>query len=255
MILTRPGNKKSMAGGIYKYFRPHRMRVTLFFGAGGLWFNTPRAQYNVINDLDDNITNLFLVVSDHPDDLIEVLLSMPISGTLLKKWRANQPDDPVMKAASFLLISNFTYMGRGDSIRYSVGNEKQVLIKRIHECRLRLGDSRIMCEDFREVLPKISFSHKVAAKEDSFIYLDPCYLDTVNSYKVPSWTEQDTLDCFEIMDKEGVPSAMSEFDHPFVIEQARSRGFTITPIKNRRNLKGRGNEILITNYRPQYSLF
>jgi len=255
MVLTRLGNKKSVASDIYRYFRPHRMRITLFFGAGGLWFNTPRAQYNVINDLDDNITNLFLVITEQPDELIDALLSMPVSDTLLKKWRAEQPEEPVLKAVSFLLASNFTYLGKGDSIRYSVGNEKAVLVKRIHECRLRLGDSRIMCTDFREVLPKVSFSHKVAAKEDSFIYLDPCYLDTSSTYKVPKWTKEDTFDCFEIMDKEGVPAAMSEFDHPYVMEQALSRGFTVIPIKNRRNIKGRSNEILITNYKPQGLLF
>lgn len=255
MILTRPGNKKALAADLYKYFPRHRMRITLFFGAGGEWFNTPRAQYNVINDLDDDITNLFLVVVEQPDDLIDVLLSMPISDSLLKKWRADRPEEPVMKAASFLLASNFTYLGKGDSIRYSVGNEKAVLLKRIHDCRLRLGDSRIMCEDFRDVLRKVSFSHKVAAKDDSFIYLDPCYLDTANTYKVPSWTEEDTFDCFEIMEKEGVPAAMSEFDHPFVLDQAQSRGFTVIPVKNRRNIKGRSNEILITNYKPQGLLF
>jgi len=255
MVLTRLGNKKAMSSTIYDLFPPHRLRITLFFGAGGIFFNTPRAKFNILNDLDDNITNLFLVISERPDELIDTVSSMPISSTLLKHWKSNIPDCPVQKAARFLLISNFTYLGKGDTIRFGVGCEKDRLIPRIKETFLRLGDARIMCEDFRDVIGKISFYPSVLKREESFIYLDPVYLGTTHFYKVPKWTQDDTYDCFQIMDKEGIPAAMSEFDHPFVIEQAKRFGYIVTPIANRRNIKNTRQEVLITNYRPQNLLF
>ncbi|MEL6661009.1 MAG: DNA adenine methylase [Bacteroidota bacterium] len=255
MVLTRLGNKKSMAGKLYQYFPPHRLRITLFFGAGGEFFNTPRAKYNVINDLDDDVTNLFLVVSERPDDLVDAVEYMPISASLMKKWRKDIPTDPVLKAVRFLLMSNFTYLGKGDTIRYGVGLEKEKLIPRIKQTHLSLGDSRIMNEDFRNVIGKISFSPTVLTREQAFIYLDPVYLETGHYYRVPDWTEEDTFDCFEIMSNEGIKAAMSEFDHPFILSEAERRGFHVIPIGSRRNIKNHRNELLITNYRPQSLLF
>lgn len=244
-----------MAGKLYQYFPPHRLRITLFFGAGGEFFNTPRAKYNVINDLDDDVTNLFLVVSERPNDLIDAVAHMPISASLLKKWRKEVPADPVLKAVRFLLISNFTYLGKGDTIRYGVGLEKEKLIPRIKKTHLSLGDARIMNEDFRDVIDKISFYPTVLTREQAFIYLDPVYLGTGHYYRVPDWTEEDTYDCFEIMSNEGIKAAMSEFDHPFILSEAKRRGFHVIPIGSRQNIKNRRNELLITNYRPQSLLF
>lgn len=248
MVLTRLGNKKKLANKLFHYFPQHTMRITLFFGAGGEFFELPRAKYNVINDLDQDVCNLFLMVTQKEDELIDAIRYVPISDSLLKHWKINIPEDPIEKAVRFLLISNFTYLGKGDTIRYGLGNEKANLINSIKKCRLLLGDSRIMNEDFRDVLDKISFSPTVLPKEKAFAYLDPVYLDTDHFYKVPTWTAKDTFDCFELMENSGIRCAMSEFDHPFVIDQAKKRGMNVIPIQRRRNIKNRRTEILITNY-------
>jgi DNA adenine methylase len=254
MLLSRLGNKKKVAKKLYQYFPPHRLRITLFFGAGGMFFNTPRSKFNVINDLDDDVTNLFLVVSSSPDELIEALTYTPISSSLLKHWRKEIPADPVLKAVRFLLLSNFTYLGKGDSIRFGVGDSKEKVIARIKQTHLNLGDAKIMNEDFRNVIRKISFYPTVLKKEEAFVYLDPVYLGTEHYYRVPKWTEEDTYDCFEIMSNEGIKAAMSEFDHPFILKEAKRRGFTVIPICNRRNIKNYKNEVLVINYEP-HSLF
>ena len=126
MLLTRLGNKKSLSEKIYPYFPYHKMRITLFFGAGGMYFNTPKSKYNIINDLDDDITNLYLVVSEEPNQLIDAIYSVPISKSLLKYWRTYTPKDPIQKAVRFLLLSNFTYLGKGDTIRFGVGKERTI---------------------------------------------------------------------------------------------------------------------------------
>lgn len=255
MILTRLGNKKSLSGDIWKYFPKHRMKIIPFFGAGGIYFNTPKAKYNVLNDLDDDVTNLYLVVQNQKDELAEAVKKMPISQTLVKHWRKNTETDPIKKAIRFLLLSNFTYLGKGDTLRIGVNNTKNALLEKIDPTFKALGNSCITNLDFRKVLKTISFSPTVLKKEDAFMYLDPVYLGTEHYYKVPKWTDEDTFDCFEMMDNSGIKCAMSEFDHPFVMSEAEKRNFVITPIKNRRNIKNTRKEILITNYRPQGLLF
>ncbi len=41
---------------------------------------------------------------------------------------------------------------------------------------------------------------------------------------------------------------MSEFDHPFILHQARSRSLNVITVIDRRDLINRNTEILATNY-------
>ena len=59
MILRRLGNKKKIAKEIQKYFPPHKIYIEPFFGAGGMFFNKHKAKYNIVNDLDSDVFNLF----------------------------------------------------------------------------------------------------------------------------------------------------------------------------------------------------
>ena len=47
----------------------------------------------------------------------------------------------------------------------------------------------------------------------------------------------------------------SEFNHPFLIEEAERRGLFINYLGERQNLKNRRVEILITNYQARLTLF
>ena len=53
--MRRLGNKTKIAQDIQKYFPKHNLYVEPFFGAGGMFFNKPKAKYNVLNDLDVDV--------------------------------------------------------------------------------------------------------------------------------------------------------------------------------------------------------
>ena len=248
MLLTRLGNKSQLAKPIYSHFPPHKMRIDLFFGAGGLFFNAPRAPYNILNDLDDDVTNLFWVVKERKEDLYRALELLPITSSLVKEWKRKKEYDPLYKALRFLLLSNFTYLGKGDTLRLGLDNAKANLLKQIEPTFEALKDVKITNYDFREVLSKVSYSKTVLNKEKVFCYMDPVYLDTEHYYKVPNWTKADSLDCLNLMRDSGIKCAMSEFAHPFIVAEAKQRGFNIIPIRERQNIKNRRTELLITNY-------
>lgn len=69
MILRRLGNKKAIAHKIIPYFPPHKIFIDVFFGAGGMFFNKPKAKYNIVNDLDSDVFNLFQVVMNQKEEL------------------------------------------------------------------------------------------------------------------------------------------------------------------------------------------
>jgi DNA adenine methylase len=248
MILTRLGNKRRMKIELAKYFPKHRMRIELFFGAGGSYFYLPIPKYAILNDLDDDVTNLYLVIQNNLDQLIKQIELLPISESLIKYWKKHFEIDPIKKAIRFLFLSNFTYMGKGDTLRLGLDNAKVSILENINETFFKLQNVKIMNRDFREVLPAISFSKGLNDKEMCFVYLDPIYFETEHYYRVPKWTEKDTTDCLDLMLSCGIKAAMSEFDHPFILSEAKKRNLNIIYLKNRVNIKNRRTEILVTNY-------
>ena len=180
---------------------------------------------------------------------------LPISSTLVKYWKNNTETDPLKKAMRFLLLSNFTYLGKGDTLRLSLDNSKKILLKNIEPTFEALKDVKITTKDIREVISNISFSEKVLSKKDTYLFIDPIYFETEHYYNVPKWTRNDSLDCLNIMDNSGINAGMCEFDHPTIVAEAKKRNFNIIYIKERQNIKKRSQEIFITNYEsPQYKL-
>lgn len=258
MILRRLGNKQAIAHKIIPYFPPHKTYIEPFFGAGGIFFNKPKAKYNIVNDLDSDVFNLFMVVMNQKEELEKAFYMMPIHSDLLEYWKKNKETDPIKKALRFLLLSNFGYMGNHETLHLQCGNAKQICYNYIDKTFEYLSgidgfDIKFSNSDFRKFFKSISFRNE-NDQSKSFIYCDPPYLETTNNYS-NSFTEADSLDLFNALDETGCKYAISEFDHPFILQQARERGLNVHIIGERQNLENRRTEILITNYKNNPSLF
>ena len=250
MILRRIGNKKKIADKIQTYFPPHKTYVEPFFGAGGMFFNKPKAKYNIVNDLDSDVFNLFQVVMNQKEELEKAFYMMPIHSDLLDYWKKNQETEPIKKALRFLFLSNFTFMGTGDIMRVEANNSKKIVLDYLDATFNFLSDvnfSNKCCNNFLKSIHYINL-------DNTFIYCDPPYLGTSDNYS-NSFTEADSLNLFNTLDETGCKYAMSEFDHPFILQQAKKRRLNVICIGERKNLKNRRTEILVTNYRNNPSLF
>lgn len=245
MILRRLGNKKQLAKKLIPYFPDHKLFVDLFFGAGGMFFYKPKAQFNILNDLDSEVYNLFQMVIHRNHDLWKAWKAMPLHENLWNDWKKETFDDPIMRACRFLLLSNFGFMGKPNTMRFASSNGKRLVLENLAITKELLWDCEFMCTDFRGILrklPKTSMQRK-----STFIYADPPYLGTSNNY-VSGFQEKDSKDLLEMLCLSGSKFAMSEFDHPKIIEMATELGLVINIIGERRNLGNRRIEILITNY-------
>jgi DNA adenine methylase len=101
MILNRMGNKKKIASKIHTHFPDHDLYLELFFGAGGMFFNKPDAKYNIVNDLDHDVYNLFNMIRHRRQDLIDAWKLTPINTVLFQDWRKKSEQDPIFKAVRF----------------------------------------------------------------------------------------------------------------------------------------------------------
>ena len=108
--------------------------------------------------------------------------------------------------------------------------------------------------DFRKVIQQLAFrSNRPNQRLFTFIYADPPYLGTTSNYTLPKWNDEDAKDLIEICKNTDLKMAISEFDNPKILEMAK--GLNVYKIGERKNLKNRRNEILITNYDRDVSLF
>ena len=261
MILRRLGNKKKIAKEIQKYFPPHKIYIEPFFGAGGMFFNKPLSKYNLLNDNDSDVFNLFIVLKENKKELYNAIEMMPVSEDLFKDWKTKEEKDPIWKAVRFLFLSNFGFQGMPDSLHLSFNTSKKTLLNNIEKTY-----NKIIRQDYATTFTNVDFRelrNKIVYQKDgrndelkTFIYSDPPYLDTGSNYKHKGWMEKDSFDCFELTFNSGLKGAMSEFNHPFVLEEAKRRNLNIINIGERHNIRNKRTEILVTNYsNSQQSLF
>lgn len=255
MILSRLGNKRRIATDIIQHFPQHKTFVDMFFGAGGLFFNKPLSEHNICNDIDDDIFNLWQVVQSDRVELIKQLQLLPISERIFKYYKNNKETDPVKKAVRFLFLSNFGYMGESETLLFGCANEKGVIESRIEKTFVFLSKVRFMCCDFKDVFSKLKFRSD-SERLNTLIYADPPYLGTTNNYQ-QGFKEQDTIDLFSGLVDSKIRFALSEFDHPSVLELAKHHNLEVITIGERQNMKNRRTEILVVNYQSPalYSLF
>jgi DNA adenine methylase len=227
-----------------------------FFGAGGLFFNKPKAKYNILNDLDSDVINLFNIILNNKNDFLELLELTPYSSELFRYWSKNEEKEPLKKALRFVYLSNYGYLGTNSILRTSIyNNDKKIAIQNLEKTTNFLKDCSLQFTnfDFRKAIKSISFREQIDRKR-TFIYCDPPYLETGNNYS-NSFTEQDLIDLFDILENTGCKFAISEFDNPFVLDQAKEKGLHIYTIGERQTIKNRQTEILITNYENQKMIF
>ncbi len=246
-MLRRLGNKAKVASEIIKYFPSHSVYIEPFFGAGGMFFNKPKARYNFLNDLDSDVYNLWNQLLTNKERLKELVYMTPICTDIFNDFRLNKyEDNPEMKALRFLYLSNYTYLGKMDCLKFGIENSKKITYNNIDDSFEYLQDCQIMNCDFRAIFDKISYRH-ISDKENTFIYCDPPYLSTDDNYS-NSFTKKDTTGLFDLLIDTGMKFAVSEFQNEFIINLAKERGLFVHEIGERQSLKNRSTEILITNY-------
>ncbi|MFN8468585.1 MAG: DNA adenine methylase [Caldilineaceae bacterium] len=71
------GGKWRIAPWIIEQFPPHRIYVELYGGAGSVLLRKPRCYFEVYNDLDGEIVNVFRMLREHGPALVELVRLTP----------------------------------------------------------------------------------------------------------------------------------------------------------------------------------
>jgi DNA adenine methylase len=203
-ILIKPpfgyyGSKHRIAKKILELLPPHNAWVEAFCGSAAVTLAKAPAPIEIINDLDDQIVNLFDQLRENADAVSRAVAMTPYARAEYQRARkSNDNLPPLEKARRFLIQTMMTVNGAngGQNAGFSFSqsysrNGREARVNRWHNLpeRLalvaeRLRDVRVENRDARELLAM--FSDRPA----TLIYLDPPYLtNRKQSYNVDAKDE------------------------------------------------------------------
>jgi DNA adenine methylase len=175
------GGKKSMRELIVSLFPLYYERYIEVFGGGGwvLFHKPPGNDFEVYNDFNSLLVNLYRCVRDQYKDLEEELKYVLNSREDFEKVRAildtEQVEDDVKRAAYFYQLIRYSYASGLTSFG-SQPHDIRSNFPIIEQAHRRLSKVVIENKDFEKLIRQYD-------RPVSFFYLDPPYFDTEKYYK------------------------------------------------------------------------
>lgn len=104
-ILRWPGAKWRIAQWIINHFPEHGTYLEPFFGSGAVFFTKPPSGTETLNDLDNNIVNLFRVIREHSHELVRLIECTPYARTEYEYCRRTYKaeTDDIERARKYLV--------------------------------------------------------------------------------------------------------------------------------------------------------
>ncbi|MEI7296263.1 DNA adenine methylase [Paraburkholderia tropica] len=189
-IIPWIGGKRRLADVLIPRFPPHTCYVEVFAGAAALFFMRPPADVEVLNDVNDDLINLYRVVQHHLEEFVRqfkwALTSREVFG-----WLSDTPPHTltdIQRAARFYYLQQNCFGGRveGRSFGTATTSPPGLNLLRLEEtlsaAHLRLSGAYIEKLEWHACIERYDRPH-------TFFYLDPPYFKT-EGYGVPFGFEQ-----------------------------------------------------------------
>ncbi|CBH21667.1 Phage modification methylase [Acetoanaerobium sticklandii] len=255
-ILKYPGSKWSTADWIISNFPKHHTYIEPYFGSGAVLFNKKISAIETVNDLDDEVVNLFNCIKKDSDRLARLISLTPYSRKEYDNSFIAQENDEFEKALRFLVRC---WQGHGFRTNgYKVGWKNDVqgrenMYAAYNWYRLpewiagivdRLKQVQIDCQ------PAIKFikRHKY---QNVLIYADPPYLLSTRSGKQykHEMNEQDHIELLELLIEHPGPVIISGYQSEIYDEMLT--GWNKKTTKGMAEYFGEDrNEVIWMNYEP-----
>lgn len=245
------GGKKALRDEIIAKFPSDYERYIEVFGGGGwVLFHKEPSRFEVYNDFNPNLANLFRCVRDKPDELVDELRYTLNSRTDFEyirntiKSKTDLPD--IKKAAFFYQLIRVSYASGLDSF----GGQPHSMWSNfplIHNACKRLQRVIIENKDFEKLMLQYD-------RPESFFYCDPPYYDTENYYDDVGFTKKDHVSLADALSNLQGKFLLSYNDCPEVRELYSKPGIIIESTTRLSNIAQRYEggkqyaELLIANY-------
>ena len=254
-IISWVGGKKALRDLIYQRMPVSYDRYIEVFGGGGwiLFHKPPGNDFEVYNDFNGLLVNLYRCVREKPDELIEALryvLNARADFDLVKNTLArDSPASDVQKAAWFYQLIRYSYAS-GLTSYGSQPHDMWSNFPLIEQAHRRLAKVVIENKDFEKLIGQYD-------RPVSFFYCDPPYFETEGYYKnvgEDGFTEKDHIRLRDALLRIEGKFLLSYNDCDFIRNLYDAPGIQIDSYTRINNIKQRYDngaqfpEILIANY-------
>lgn len=270
-VLKWAGGKRQLLKDIKKHI-PEKFSTYYepFLGGGAVLFELQPSKA-VVNDINEELMNVYLVIRDHIEELIEELKKHERKNSeeyyyeireLDRDKRKYEQLSNIEKAARIIYLNKTCYNGlfRVNSqgqFNVPYGRYKNPDI--VNEVTLRAVSNyfnkakiTFKCGDFEEAVK--------GAREDSFVYFDPPYdpvsdTSSFTGYDINGFDKEEQLRLKELCDKlnkKGVKFLLSNSATDFILDLYKDYNITIVQanrvINSKADKRGKVDEVLVKNY-------
>ena len=246
------GGKKALREVILDRFPAEYKRYVEVFGGGGwvLFYKPPGSDFEVFNDYNRNLVNLYRCVREHPMQLKDELyftLNSRCDFEYMKEVLHTQADLPdIRRAAYFYQVLRESYAASMDSFAAQPHSMWKNFQPIINACA-RLQSVVIENRDFERVIKQYD-------RPESFFYCDPPYYATEGYYKDVGFGKADHIRLRDALMNSGSLFLVSYNDCPEIREIWAVTGIRIESISRINNMAQKHDpgamydEVLISNY-------
>ncbi|PRG58061.1 restriction endonuclease subunit M [Burkholderia multivorans] len=178
-IIPWIGGKRRLADVLIPRFPPHTCYVEVFAGAAALFFMRPPADVEVLNDVNDDLINLYRVVQHHLEEFVRQF-KWALTSREVFRWLSDTPPHTltdIQRAARFYYLQQNCFGGRveGRSFGTATTSPPGLNLLRLEEtlsaAHLRLSGAYIEKLEWHACIERYDRPH-------TFFYLDPPYFET-----------------------------------------------------------------------------
>ncbi|NJR19417.1 MAG: DNA adenine methylase [Calothrix sp. CSU_2_0] len=161
---------------ILEYVPQHLSYVEPFAGGASIFFAKDKVKVNWLNDIDEDLVNVYLFIRDYPEKLIDALKN-EIATKERHSFYKNIfiPSNPLERAIRWYYLNRTSYSGimnmkncywgYGDKYSMRPENWGRNILRTSH----KLQNVRLTQLDFEEVIQQV--------EDNSFLFIDPPYFN------------------------------------------------------------------------------
>lgn len=176
--ITYYGGKQSLLKYLLPLVPPHTIYCEPFFGGGALFFAKPKSEVEVINDLNGEVMNFFIVLKTKFPALQKEIQATLHSRELYKKamaiYKNPKAHSDVKRAWALWTATNQGFAGLIGSWGFGKTNSKEKAVANKRDDFTKTYEERL-----RTVQLESNNALKIIARcdsKDTFIYADPPYI-------------------------------------------------------------------------------
>jgi DNA adenine methylase len=217
-ILHYPGSKWSLAHWIIDHMPEHKTYLEPYFGSGAVFFNKPRSILETVNDVDGEVSNLFQVIRDQPEDLARLIHWTPYARA--EYYRGYDSEGDSLERARRFLVR--CWMARGGKTSDRTGwrhiielnaphpaKNWQKLPEKIITVTDRLRNVQIECQPAVKLIKRYK-------RPEVLIYADPPYILSTRNNRMYKYEmkDEDHEELLEVLETHPGPVLLSGYSHP-----------------------------------------